>query len=98
MLRIQIAAGRVQCRIARDGLESLWKITDPQAWALADATAIQLLLAENQSEECRLANAVGADQSDAASRAQVGRGLFEQRLGRELLADGFELKHLSLVS
>ena len=76
-----------------DVLEVLRQVADPQARAPPDAAAVELLFAEDQPQERRLADAVGADQSDAAARAQVGRGVLEQGLGREVFVDGFELEH-----
>src|SRR5256885_15184681 len=86
VLRVLPAMGGVQRSERGDGIaemffEILREIADPQARALADAPAVHRLLAQNQTEQCRLTDAVGADQADAAPRAQSRRGLLEDGPG-----------------
>ena len=83
--------GGIQHRVAWDAFEFLGQIADAQPRALADAAVVEALLAEDQSQERRLADAVRPDQADARARAKMRGRILQQHFGGELFGDRFEL-------
>ena len=64
-----------------------------EASALSDPTPVRVIFADDHPKQSRLPTTVRADEADAGSGTEMGRGLGQEDAGGEMLTDFFDLEH-----
>src|SRR6185369_11280032 len=90
---IEISMGGVQHGFARDGFEFLREIADAETRTLPDLPLVRRLFLEDHSEEGGLAGAIGADQPNPRTRAEMCRRTLKQNSRGILFIDRLDLEH-----